>query len=176
VKPLAGRTILVTRSREQAGDLAEALEARGGRVVEAPVIAFADPRDWSPVDAAIGRLESYDLILFTSANAVDRFAVRAAGRESPSGDADTATWPRTVAIGGATARALARRGLRVDEVASEARAEGVLALLAGRELRGARILLPRAEVARETLPEELRARRRRRRRRGLSHRASADHR
>ncbi|HET9481845.1 MAG TPA: uroporphyrinogen-III synthase [Candidatus Polarisedimenticolia bacterium] len=161
MSPLSGRTILVTRAREQAGALTEALAGLGAEVVEAPAIGFADPQSWGPVDAAIARLGSYDWLLFTSVNAVERFlsrAERAGGGPMPLVRA-SAGGTRVAAIGAATAGALRVRGIQVAGVPSVSRAEGLFSMLAeAGPLAGARVLIPRAEVAREVLPESLRER------------------
>lgn len=153
MKPLAGRTILITRSHEQAAELASLLAGQGARVIEAPVIGFAEPDDWAPADAAFRRLDSYDRIILTSSNAVARFHARLKllGLAVPERC-------ERIAIGDATARRMREAGLPAHEVASVARAEGILELLsAGAPVAGQRILIPRAEVARELLPERLRA-------------------
>ena len=106
-RPLEGRTILVTRSAEQAGDLAGRLRQRGARVIEAPVIAFEDPLDWSAADEALGRLERYDWIVFTSANGVQAFARELGGNPSE-------LTARIAAIGAATREAAERNGFRVS--------------------------------------------------------------
>ncbi len=153
---LEGAVCLVTRAAGQAGPLAGALAARGARVVEAPVIGFEDPVTWAPVDAAITSIAVYDRLVFTSANAVDRFFDRLRAR----GGTPDAMAGRVVAIGPATARALAARGCARVEVARDARAEGLVDLLVdrpGRPLHGARILIPRAEKGRDHLPDALRS-------------------
>ncbi len=152
---LKGRTILVTRSTQQAGDLADLLKRRGARVIEAPVIAFEDPRDWSAADDALGRPSAYDWIIFTSANAVERTLARMLflGR-----DVRALEKAALVAIGPATARGLEERGLKPALLPASSRAEGLLDLMGSRTLRGKRVLIPRAEVAREILPEQLRER------------------
>ena len=153
--PLLGRTILVTRSIEQAGPLVGALAARGAEVVEAPVIALADPDDWGPADEAIGRLAAYDWILFTSVNAVERFVGRMELLGVPVARLVSA---RLAAVGSATAERLRVCGLEGARVPEEFRAEGLLAALRrGEGLSGKRLLLPRAAAAREVLVESLRA-------------------
>ena len=153
--PLAGRVVLVTRAREQAAALSGTLARRGARVIESPLIAFVEPADWAPLDAALRALPGYDLVLFTSANTVERFHARRSQLSLP--------WPagpppRVIAIGEATAARLAESGMPADSVAAAPRAEGVLDLLGDETLRGARVLLPRAEEGREILPEGLRQR------------------
>ena len=152
--PLAGRVIMVTRSAEQSHALAAPLEALGATVVACPVIAIVDPLDWTPADEAIANLESYDWVVLTSTNAVDRFVARleALGRKVK----DLAT--RKIAVVGASTAVRAEAlGLSVDLVPEEFRGEGLIdafkSLGAGPDLR---VLIPRALDAREILPETLR--------------------
>lgn len=149
---LAGRRVVITRRREQAGELRGALEARGSRVIELPTIALAPPRSWRPLDEALGRLARYDWIIFTSANGVERFMTRMK-RLRVNRQALGAA--RLAAIGPATARALRRHGLRASVVPEEFRAEGLLAALQRERWRGKRVLLARAAAAREVLPRVL---------------------
>jgi uroporphyrinogen III methyltransferase/synthase len=152
-KPLFGKRILVTRAREQAGGLVERLREEGAEVIPFPVIAFGDPPDGGPLDRAIGNLAAYDGVLFTSANAVERFFARMDARGL---DARALSGRILGAIGPETAAALARHGVRADVVPDAYVAEGLAAALAGRvALAGKRFLLPRARDAREALPEAL---------------------
>ncbi|MGH7377963.1 MAG: uroporphyrinogen-III synthase, partial [Candidatus Methylomirabilales bacterium] len=154
-KPLFGKTVVVTRAREQVSAFARLLEAAGAEVLEAPVITLEPPASWAPLDEALGCLERYAWVLFTSANGVRAFAERLGAR----GLDWRAVGPcRLAAIGQVTAEALAAYGMRADRVAEEFTAEGLLAALEDEPVAGKRFLLPRAEVARETLPEELRRR------------------
>lgn len=156
--PLAGRTVVVTRARAQAGPLVEALGRLGARVLELPAIEIVDPPDWSPFDAALDRLESYDWIVFTSANALERAVVRARVRgRDLAGELARGPRPRVAVIGEATARRLRAAAVPVGLVAAEARAEGLLAAFASEGIAGSRVLLPRALDAREALPDGLRA-------------------
>jgi uroporphyrinogen III methyltransferase / synthase len=160
--PLAGRRIVVTRSRAQARLFREWLEADGAEVVEVPVIRISPPDDHGPVDAAIDRLAQYDWVVFTSQNAVAAFLDRALARAAGTADFQRL---RIAAIGPATAHALRARGLRpslepqrfVAEALVEAFAAEVAAGAAGGDLRGTRILLPRAAEARSVLPDGLKA-------------------
>ena len=144
----------MTRASGQPGPLEQLLAARGARIVAAPAIDLVEPRDWGPVDEALKLRRTYHVIVFTSAHAVERFCLRARA----SGAALTGLPARILAIGPATAEALARHGLPADALPGEARAEGLADLLEGMPLAGQRVLLPRAEVARELLPEMLKAR------------------
>ncbi|HEX5505707.1 MAG TPA: uroporphyrinogen-III synthase [Thermomicrobiales bacterium] len=154
--PLAGKRVLVTRARDQAGALAQELRLRGAEPVELPVIAFAPPRDPAPLEAALSgaRLPGYDWVIFTSANGVDAVvAALATFGESPAALARS----RLAAIGPATAARLAAHGLAPAFVPARFVAEEVLAGLLQRGVAGRRVLLPRAEEARDVLPEGLRA-------------------
>jgi len=153
-RPLSGRRVVVTRARAQASELAGALEALGAEVVQFPTIRIAPPADEAPLLRAAARAKAYDWIVFTSVNGVERFwdALARQGR-----DARALGGVRVCAIGPATAAGLERRGIVPDVVPEEFVAEAaVRALAAADELRGRRILLPRAEIARAVLPRQLR--------------------
>jgi len=154
-RPLSGRRVLITRSREQAAEMVERIEDLGGEAIEAPTIRIGPPEDYGPLDEACARAGGFDWIVFTSANGVDQFMRRLfAG----PGDIRDLKGVRLCAIGPATAERLTRHGLRVDLMPLEYRAEAVMdALRAAGPLEGSRVLLPRADIARELLSEELRA-------------------
>src|SRR2546430_11243296 len=120
-----------------------------------PTIAIVPPADWRPLDRAIGDLAWYDWVIFTSVNGVRFFfeRLRALGR-----DARALGRARFAAIGPKTAEALAGQGFKADVVPDEYQAEGVLEAFKKEDVKGVRILIPRAEVARDLLPEGLRAR------------------
>ncbi len=155
LQPLAGRRIVVTRARAQADELTGALTALGAEVIAAPVIRIEPLPDLTPLRAALADLSRYSWIVFTSRNTVDVVCDRLAGW----GVATAAIAARPVAaIGPATAAALAERGIAPALVPPKFVAESVLVALAERgSLQGARILLPRAEQARDALPDGLRA-------------------
>ena len=154
-RPLAGKRILVTRPRAQAPELVDRLAALGAETIEAPAIRIVPPDDAQPLDDARAAAPSFDWIVFTSANGVDAFLKRPIAR---SGGAPALAGVRICAIGPATAARIARYGLSIDLAPSDHRGTGVSrALTARRDLRGARILLPRADIARPLLPEALRA-------------------
>ena len=151
-KPLFGRGIVITRPEAQAEELSELLRARGARVIYFPVIRIAPPESWEELDGAIDRLESYRWIIFTSANGVAFFfrRLRERGR-----DIRDLKGIRIATIGPATASAVETLGIRVDLVPEEFISEGVVKAFAGEDLRGRRVLLPRAEQARDVIPEGL---------------------
>ena len=152
-RPLFGRRIVVTRSREQAGELVEMLEERGAEAIQAPTIRIGPPEDMDALDRACADAGAYDWIVFTSANAVDTFM----GRLLASGDIRDLKGVRLCAIGPSTAQRLARYGMRVDLTPGEARSEAVFeSLTSTGPLKGRRFLLPRADIARELLADQLR--------------------
>lgn len=152
-KPLFGKTVIVTRARAQASDLTKKLEAQGAKVIEVPAIKIVPAADYAPLDQAIGELNAYKWLVFTSANGVDYFFQRLlkAGK-----DARALANVKLAAIGSATAQALADRGLTADLIPSAYKAEELAEALAGQIARGDKILIARAKVAREVLPESLR--------------------
>ena len=151
-RPLFGRRIVVTRSREQASDLVTALSDLGADCLECPTIRVAPPDDPGPLDCAIDRLRDYDWIVFTSVNGVALFFERLFARGR---DARALGHLRTAAIGPVTAERLKSFGLTSDLVPATFQAEAVVEAFARQELRGRRILLPRAQEARAVLPEQL---------------------
>jgi uroporphyrinogen III methyltransferase/synthase len=157
VQPLFGKRVLVTRPAELAGGFAQRLRDAGADPIALPTIRIAPPDDAGRLAQAAREAAGYDAIVFTSANGVGRFfdAITQAG-----GDARWLGRGLVAAIGPATAEALSARGVRADvvpgEFRGEATAEALIAAL-GPRIQGARILLPRAAVAREALPERLRA-------------------
>jgi uroporphyrinogen III methyltransferase / synthase len=153
-RPLFGRRVVVTRARTQAGELSRDLERLGAEVYEFPTIEITPPEDFGPLDAAIRDLDSFSLIVFTSVNGVEAFF----GRLQYHG-LDLRSVPRdakVAAIGPATAERIEGAGLRVDVIPEVYRAEALIDALGTGSLAGERILIPRAKVAREILPEKLR--------------------
>lgn len=154
-KPLAGLTVLVTRARSQSETLAGPLEELGAEVLAMPVIELAEPVDSTPLEAAIRNLSTYDWLVLTSVNGVERFLplVEAVG---PVGEQLAGV--KVAVVGSATADRLREHGIEPDLIPASYRAEG----LADAFLRlgsgvGRRVLIPRAAEARGVLPEELRS-------------------
>ncbi len=145
---LTGKTILITRAASQSADLRSRLEDLGARVIECPTIHIVPPKSWKPVDEAIRRIQTYQWLLFTSSNAVEQFMDRM-GERRPG-------IPIAV-VGAATGAKLEEWGLKASLMPKEFRAEGLIQALP-ENLVGTRILFPRAEIARELLPDELRRR------------------
>jgi uroporphyrinogen III methyltransferase / synthase len=149
--PLFGQRIIVTRDRGQSPLLAEPLEALGAEVLFVPVIEIVDAAEGSSLEQAIANLRSYEWLIFTSVNGVRHF-VEALDR-SLSDLRDLKA--KICAIGSATRAAIEALHLRVDVMAEEYVAESLLAALAGEDLKGKRVLLPRAAVARDLVPDTL---------------------
>jgi uroporphyrinogen III methyltransferase/synthase len=146
-RPLFGRCVVVTRAREQASELRHRLEALGAGVVELPAIEI------EPLDVSVPDLDRYDWLVFTSANGVAAFFDRGL---APGGlDARALAARRVAAIGPGTAAALAARGVRADLVPTRFVAESLLDAFPLPSRAGARVLLARAEQARDVLPEGL---------------------
>jgi uroporphyrinogen III methyltransferase/synthase len=149
--PLFGQRIVVTRDRHQASELADPLEALGAEAVLLPTIEIREPADPAALNEAIARLDSYDWLIFTSANGV-RYFVDALDRSASDLRSLKA---RICAIGPATKAAIESLHLKVDLMPREYVAESLIQAFAQEKLHGLRILLPRAAVARDVVPVEL---------------------
>ena len=151
-KPLFGMGVVITRPQRQVDDLARLLAAQGASPLAFPTISILPPSDWSDLDRAIGQLESYQWLIFTSTNGVHFFfeRLREKGR-----DVRDLKGIKICCIGPATARQIENRGIRVDLVPDEFIAEGILKSFASINISGQRILIPRACRARDILPENL---------------------
>ena len=153
-RPLFGKRVLVTRPREQAAELVDQLESMGAEAIEAPMIRILPPEDYGPLDAACRDVSTFNQIVFSSANAVESFVERLL---AGPGDLRDLKGVKLAAVGPATAERLQRYGLRVDITPVEQRAESLLqAIVATGDVRGLRVLLPRADIGREIVAEELR--------------------
>jgi uroporphyrinogen III methyltransferase/synthase len=141
-----------TRPEEQAGEFAKLLSAEGARVILFPTIRIVPPASWELLDRALENLESFHWIIFTSANGVKHFFrwLRETGR-----DIRDLKGIRICTIGPATAAAVEGMGIRVDIVPGEYISEGVVRAFQDVDLKGKRVLLPRAEEARDVIPEGL---------------------
>lgn len=150
--PLAGVRVLVTRAPQQASEFSAQLAGLGAIAIEIPTIEIRPVVEGPRIRAAMEQLPATRLVVFTSANAVKIFCdfLQAAGH-----DASRLAAAKLCAIGTETARALERRGLTPDLVAGEYTAEGLVQALEGWNLQDARVLVPRAAVGRDVLPELL---------------------
>lgn len=147
--PLLGKTVVVTRARDQAADFVERLEALGAEVIEFPTIEVR------PVPFFVDDLSHYDWIVFTSTNGVSYFL---RGLNDPGRQLEALRNVKVCGVGPATEQAARQAGIAVDFVPEEFIAEGVLAALRRREpdLAGKHFLLPRGDLARTFLPQALR--------------------
>ncbi|MCG3177917.1 MAG: Siroheme synthase [Phycisphaerae bacterium] len=152
-RPLFGRRIVVTRTRQQASALSEGLADLGAEVIEAPTIRIEGPEDTAAVDAEFRRLGEYDFVVFTSANGVRLWAewMRAIGLDGRAlGQA------RLAAVGPATAAAMEELFLRPDVIPEQFVAESLVeSFKALGDLTGKRFLLLRADIARAAVNEAL---------------------
>lgn len=153
MKRLQGIRVLITRSREQAPELARLLEAEGAEAISIPAIEIVPPQSWGPLDKALKKVPAYDWLILTSVN-----GVRALERRMKEVEVDVGLLRRlkVAAIGPATAAACEKLGLKVTVVPEEYVAESVVAALQG-QVNGKRALLVRAKEARDVIPKDLRA-------------------
>ncbi|HLI14483.1 MAG TPA: uroporphyrinogen-III C-methyltransferase [Acidimicrobiales bacterium] len=150
-RPLFGWSVVVTRPARQAGRLLEQLAEAGARPIAFPTIEVAPPSDPGALEAAARRAGSFEWVVFASANAVEALFAHLR-------DARDLGAARVAAVGPATARALAERGVRADLVATRAVAEGLVeAFPPAPEGRRPPVLVPRAAAARDALVEGLAA-------------------
>lgn len=151
-KILFGKKILVTRTREQASKLTRQLENLGADVTEFPTIKITAPSDnFKNLDAAISDIKNFEWLIFTSANGVEKFFERLKNFKL---DARALSNAKIAVIGSATAEKLSNFGITADLIPAEFRAEGLIDALKN-SVSGKNILIARAEVARDILPNEL---------------------
>ena len=151
-RTLFGKRVLVTRTRDQAGQLSSLLSQRGASPIELPTIEVEPLDDSARLDAAVGSLGAYDWAIFSSVNAVDAVFGRL---ESMGLDSRAFGGTKVAAIGEATATRLRGRGIGPDFVPSQYYAKGLVEGLKEHDLKGSRVLLPRADIAPDTLPRGL---------------------
>jgi uroporphyrinogen-III synthase len=151
--PLAATRILVGRARHQAGSFSSSLRGLGATVIEIPFIEIRKPSSYGPLDAALKNLKTYDWLILTSANGVQAMWNRLCKLRVPR---TALKHLQIAAIGPATKKAIVKHGLKVKMVPEEYVAESVVKGLRDK-VNGKRVLLVRAKVARDVIPEELAA-------------------
>ena len=151
-RPLFGKRIVVTRAREQASAFLKKLTGLGAECIEFPTIKIVPPRTWDMLDKSIKSINNYDWLLFTSVNGVKYFFNRL---DTLGKDVRDLHGLKIGAIGPKTAGELQNFGIKPELMPDEYRAEAVVASFEKYGVRGAKILVPRAAVAREILPDEL---------------------
>ncbi|MSQ14599.1 MAG: uroporphyrinogen-III C-methyltransferase [Dehalococcoidia bacterium] len=153
-KPLFGKRVLVTRSREQASRLSELLAELGAEPLETPAIRIEEPEDYGPLDEAVGDIRSYQWIVFASVNGVNGFFRRL---HAQGKDARALASTKICAVGPATATALKEQGIIVDLLPKEYLTSAVVAKLGEQGISGARVLLPRTDIVGEDMAGGLEA-------------------
>ena len=146
IPPLSGKRIVVTRPPHQAEELADPLRQLGADVVLLPVISIVAPENPAAIQEAAARIDTYDWIIFTSANGVAAFAATVISRVPR---------PRIAAVGLATREAVEELGWRVDVVPDKYVAEELVKALPLESIAGQRVLIPSAAVTREIVPRAL---------------------
>jgi uroporphyrinogen-III synthase len=150
--PLAGTRILVGRAHHQAGSLSASLRSLGAAVVEIPFIEIKKPKSFQLLDDALKNMKSYDWLILTSVNGVEAMWQRVRRLRIPRSVLERV---QIAAIGPATKAAIVKHGLKVKMVPEEYVAESVVKGLRDK-VKGKRVVLIRAKVARDVIPEELR--------------------
>ena len=151
-RALSGLRVLVGRARHQAGALSSELRKLGADVLEIPFIEIRPPRSFKPLDTALKNLKTYDWLILTSVNGVDAMWERLAKLRITK---RSLTHLNVAAIGPATKKAIEKRGVKVDVVPDEYVAESVVRSLK-KKVKGKSVLLVRAKIARDVIPNELR--------------------
>jgi uroporphyrinogen-III synthase len=151
-RPLIGTRILVGRARHQAGSLSTGLRSLGASVIEIPFIEIRKPQSFAPLDAALKNLQAYDWLILTSANGVEAMWSRLRKLRIPRTRLNKL---QIAAIGPATKKAIVKHGLKVKMMPEEYVAESVVKGLHDK-VNGKRVLLVRAKVARDVIPDSLR--------------------
>lgn len=150
-QPLAGRRVLVTRGATQAGKLSDGLRELGAIPIEVPLIDIVPPESFEPLDVALRNLGQYDWLIVTSANTVQVLAERGASMGIAAGVA-----PQVAAVGAATEKAARDAGFAVALTPKDYVAESLVAEIKN-QIAGKRVLLARAAIARDMIPDALRA-------------------
>jgi len=150
--PLSGCRVLVSRAKKQAGALSSQLRDLGCEVIEIPFIEIRKPKSFRPLDIALANLNTYDWLILTSANGVEALFERMTKKKL---NASALAHLKIAAIGPATGAAIEKHGWSVTVTPKEYVAESVVSALR-RRVKGKRVLLVRAKVARDVIPRELR--------------------
>jgi uroporphyrinogen-III synthase len=150
--PLAGKKVVITRAAHQSAQLVAELLARNAQPIVLPMVSFAAPDDYAPMDAALQQWDRFDWVIFTSANAIDAIVSRS---RALGHSLHQSGRPHIAAVGPATSEGAANAGFSVDYTA-RIHTGAALAQELGEKLRGQNVLLPRSQRANPDLPETLR--------------------
>lgn len=151
-RPLAGKTVVVTRMRHEAGDLSGPLQMMGAEVIVAPTIELADVEDFDPIDEALQKLDKYDWVVLTSGNGVDALFRRL---QYLGGDARWLAPVKIAVVGSGTMERLMSYSVKPDLIPPEAVGESLSKSLIDEGMRKKKVLLLRADIARSRLPQLL---------------------
>ena len=151
-RPLFGKEVLITRSREQAGEFQLLLEAQGARVAILPLLEILPPDDWTELDRNLARLDRFHWVIFTSSKSVDFFFERLHHRGQ---DTRALGGTRVAAVGLATAERLRNRGIHPDLIPEKQSQEGLAEAFASVSMEGRHILFPASAISRTFLAAEL---------------------
>jgi len=152
-KPLFGKNIIITRASEQSTGLRDKLYSYGANVIELPTIKTVPVKSWKKIDSSIKNFELYDYIIFTSVNGVKYFFERIKKNKLDSRIFKNKT---IITTGDKTAAELNKHGLHSDITPKKYTAEGIITSLKSHDLKNKNVLIPRAKVARNILPDTLR--------------------
>lgn len=153
-KPISGLRILITRAKEEGEEFRKILSEKGAKTIEFPMICFSSPKSWKKLDFAIKNIKDFDWIIFTSRNGVKFFFKRFFSLNKKY-DLSLFDKIKFAVIGTGTKETLEKYGIRTDIVPEEFCAEGIVDAFRGISILGKRILIPRAKIARDILPIEL---------------------
>jgi len=153
-RPLFGKRVLITRTRNQAGELVARLEEAGASCLEFATIVLEPPESFAALDRELTRLGQYQWLVFTSINAVKFFFRRLFDLGM---DVRTLKGPKIAVVGKTTAQELLSYGIKADLVPEKFTAEGLIETLLAKGVENSKVLIPRALKAREILPDSLRA-------------------
>ncbi|MFQ5640912.1 MAG: uroporphyrinogen-III synthase [bacterium] len=151
-QPLTGKTVVVTRAAEQAGELIATLKHAGAEVIHLPTIEFSEPDSWQPCDHAIARLHEYDWVVYTSANGVRRFHQRLEKNGKSAADLRT---KKIAAVGERTRAELQTSGVLAELVPESFSAEGLVESFRSLDVNGKWFLYPKAQQGREIVEKGL---------------------
>jgi uroporphyrinogen III methyltransferase/synthase len=152
MKPLHGKTILITRDSSQTGSLKDKLEALGAEIISIPTIRIADPPDWLPFDQAAQQVDRFDWLVFTSVNAVSQTHKRLLQLGYRP---EALTLPKIAVVGDQTGRQVEAMKWRIDFIPDSYQAENLASGMVARGVAGKKIWFPRALEARSVLIDEL---------------------
>ncbi len=151
-KPLFGKNIVITRAEDQSSAFYDLLSSYGANVIEFPTIETIPTSSWEQVDKTIKSISKFDYVIFTSVNGVKYFFSRIFSKGL---DSRIFSEKKIVVIGEKTGSELKSYGLSADIIPHNYTAEGIIESLKPSEIKGRRFLIPRAKVARDTLPKTL---------------------